>query len=816
MKKTFLSFSALALLCLAPAGTKAQQLKLTPNNIDEIVKALTVDEKIHMIVGCGNGWGDPDVKFPGIAGWTYEVPRLGITEAHLADGPHGVNMNQYRDFDSFDYSCTTMPTSTGMAATWDVNVLKEVGDIIGYELKERGLDVILAPAINLQRNMLGGRIQEYMSEDPLLTGKLAAAYIQGVQKNGVGTSLKHFAANNAETRRKGSNSVVSPRALRELYLKNFEIAIKEGQPWTVMSSYNYLNGKHTSENRELINDILRQEWGFKGIVITDWDGGWIATEEVKATGDILEPGSEKQRQEIKKALEDGTLDMQLVDESVKRILEFTVKTPTFKGYKFSNDIKREQHRKQIRSIAAQGMVLLKNEGNSLPVSAQKAPHVALYGCTSYDFISGNMGVGGTNGGAHTISLVEGLRKAGFQIDINLLRQYTAYIEKEKGRIADEAAKGNPIMARINRPARPVEMQPLLEEKVPEIDPALAAAQANFAIDLSAFMSGGNAPQSILAQQVEKNDLAIITLGRTTGEGADRNYKEFEATPEELRLIETVSDAYHKAGKKVVVLLNVCGPMETQSWAKWADGILLVWEPGERAGESVADVLTGAETPSGRLPQTWALHYGDQPADKNFPMDYHTDNIMEFLGQGKMVDNPQVGIDIIPYEEGIYMGYRYFNTAKQAVAYPFGYGLSYTTFDYSDAQVTPTTDGFELHVTVKNTGSCKGREVVQLYVAAPAGGLEKPNRELKAFAKTKELKPGESQTLTLSVTHYDLASYNEKAVAWQTAKGNYTLLLGRNVEDIHTTLNYKLATAQSWKTGKLLQLQQPLNEISLKK
>lgn len=815
MKRFLISAAMMAMMSTVPVQSVMAQ-KLTPENIDEIVSALTLDEKVHMIVGCGNGWSNPDVKFPGIAGWTYEVPRLGITEAHLADGPHGVNMNQTRDYDSFDYSCTTMPTSTAMAATWDVDVLKEVGSIIGYELKERGLDVILGPAINLQRNMLGGRIQEYMSEDPLLTGKMAAAYIKGVQQLGVGTSLKHFAANGAETRRKGSNSVVSPRALRELYLKNFEIAVKEAQPWTVMSSYNYINGIHTSENAELINDLLRKEWGFKGMVITDWDGGYYPLQEVRATGDILEPGSESQRQEIKKALEDGTLDMKLVDESVKRILEFTVKTPTYQNYKYSNDIKREQHQKQIRSIAAQSMVLLKNSQDVLPITALQAPHVALYGCTSYDFISGNMGVGGTNGGAHTISLVEGMRKAGFTVDLNLLRQYTTYIAAEKERIAAEAMKANPIMVRINRPARPVELIPQNELKPKEVDPRMAEMQANFNIDLAAMLGGGGTPETTLPEQVEKNDFAVITLGRTTGEGADRNYKEFEATPEELQLIETVSNAYHKAGKKVVVLLNVCGPMETQSWAGMVDAVLLVWEPGERSGESVADVLTGVETPSGRLPQTWALHYGDQPADNNFPSDYHTDNIMEFLGKGKMVDNPQVGVDIIPYEEGIYMGYRYFNTAKKEVDYPFGFGLSYTTFDYSNATLVPTADGFQVSVTVKNTGKRSGREVVQLYVTAPAGGLEKPARELKAFAKTRNLKPGEEQTLTMTVSNYDLASYNEKAVAWQSAKGNYSIQLGKNVEEIHTVLSYRLAKPQSWKTANLLKLQQPLNEISLKR
>ncbi len=806
MNKIVISLSLLTTLAM-PMAVKAQQLRA--DNIDEIVAALTDDEKVHMLTGSGTGWADPDVKFPGIAGWTYAVPRLGIPSVYLADGPHGVNMTRYRDFDHFDYSCTTTPTSTAMAATFDVNAVGKMGNLIGYEVKERGLDVILGPAINLQRTALGGRNQEYMSEDPFLSGKLAAAYIRGVQNNGVGTSVKHFAGNEAETLRKQSDTRATPRTLRELYLKAFEIAVKEGEPWTIMTSYNYINGEHSTERPDLVTDILRGEWGFKGIAITDWDGGYYPVKITSAGTDIIEPGSDQAREELAKALADGSLDRKMVDAAVKRILEFTVKCPSFKQYKASNDIHRDEHLEWVREVGAEGMVLLKNDNQTLPIAPQK---VALYGTTSYNLIAGNMGVGGTNGGAYHVTLVEGLRKAGFTIDMNLLRQHTRWQTEEDARLQAEASK-DPIMARILRPARAEELIPQEKIEVKE-DPRLAQArQMNF--NISALM-GSQTPPSTISEQVAKNDIAIITLGRTTGEGQDRNYKEFELRDSERQLIEVVSQAYHAAGKKVIVLLNVCAGIETQSWIGMVDAVLNIWEPGMAAGYSIADVLTGRVNPSGRMPQTWELKFGDQPADQNFPSDYHPKSIMEFLGSAKMSDNPQKNEELIDYEEGVFMGYRYFTSFNKKVAYPFGYGLSYTTFEYENANLTPTADGFQVTLTVKNTGKVAGKEVVQLYSAAPAGGLEKPVRELKAFAKTKNLKPGESQTLTLNVTNYELASYNEKAVAWQAAKGNYSIQICKNADEVALTLPYKLKKAQSWKTTNSLALQSDLKVISLKK
>ena len=795
LKKLF----TLALLAAVSASTLAQPLRLRENNIDEIVAALTLDEKVHMITGSGTGWSDPDVKFPGIAGWTWAVERLGIPSVYMADGPHGVNMTRFRDFDHTDYACTTTPTSTSMAATFSTEAIGRMGDLIGDELKERGLDIILGPAINLQRTALVGRNQEYMSEDPVLTGKMAAAYIRGVQAHGVGTSLKHFAANNAETRRKGSDSRVSPRALRELYLKGFEIAVKEAQPWTVMTSYNYINGIHSTERRDLVTGVLRDEWGFEGVAITDWDGGFIPVEITKAGTDIIEPGSDAARKALKEAVEDGSLDIAIVDDAIRRILRMTVKSPSFKQYAYSNDVHLEEHLKTVREVGAEGMVLLKNDA-TLPLGLSK---VALYGCTSYNLIAGNMGVGGTNGGAWHVSLVEGLRGAGFTVDMKLLREHTSWIQQENKRLEEEKSKEHPIMAMLMRPDRPEELVPqeVIEEKE---DPLLAQARAmgmNF--DVGAFM-GAQAKPTTVHEQAAANDVAIITLGRTTGEGFDRNRKEFDLRDSERELIEAVSKAYHAVGKKVVVLLNVCAAIGTRSWASKVDAILNVWEPGMAAGWSIADVLSGAVSPSGRLPQTWEVAYGDQPADLNFPSDYKPSDIMEFMGSAKMADNPVKGVDLIDYEEGVYMGYRYFTSFGKEVAYSFGYGLSYTQFAWSEASLTPDAEGgFTLTVKVTNTGSRPGKEVVQLYVNAPKGGLDKPVRELKAFAKTRELAPGASEVLSMKVSAYELASFNEKKSAWQAAKGMYNVQLCRDAGTVVESLSYKLSKAQSWPVHNVL-------------
>lgn len=369
-------------LCLASALTAQttgsnQSVRLRADNIDEVVSAMTFEEKVHLVIGCGMSMGS-DTKFPGTAGRTYDIPRLGIPSAYLADGPHRLAMAAKREFDSRTYHATEFPSSTTVAATFNPDAAHKVGRTLGTEVKDYGLDVLLAPGVNLMRNVLCGRNHEYYSEDPVLTGKMAAAYINGIQSRGTGTCLKHFAVNNQETNRNNNDSRLTQRPLRELYLKCFEIAVKESQPWSVMTAYNKVNGKYTCEDRELTEDILRDEWGFKGLVMSDWNAGKDAVTSIVAGNDMLQPGQDRQYKAILKAVESGTLDLALLDRSVKRVLEFVVKSHTFAGYEYPNKTDLEAHAQVDREIGAEGIVLLDNK-QALPMAAgiKKWPFMEL-------------------------------------------------------------------------------------------------------------------------------------------------------------------------------------------------------------------------------------------------------------------------------------------------------------------------------------------------------------------------------------------------------------------------------------------------------
>ena len=412
-------------LCLASALTAQttgsnQSVRLRADNIDEVVSAMTLEEKVHLVIGCGMSMGS-DTKFPGTAGRTYDIPRLGIPSAYLADGPHRLAMAAKREFDSRTYHATEFPSSTTVAATFNPDAAHKVGRTLGTEVKDYGLDVLLAPGVNLMRNVLCGRNHEYYSEDPVLTGKMAAAYINGIQSRGTGTCLKHFAVNNQETNRNNNDSRLTQRPLRELYLKCFEIAVKESQPWSVMTAYNKVNGKYTCEDRELTEDILRDEWGFKGLVMSDWNAGKDAVTSIVAGNDMLQPGQDRQYKAILKAVESGTLDLALLDRSVKRVLEFVVKSHTFAGYEYPNKTDLEAHAQVDREIGAEGIVLLDNK-QALPMAAG-IKKVALYGTTSYDMVPAGMGFGSTGIGYYTVSMVEGLRNAGYTVDKELLEAY---------------------------------------------------------------------------------------------------------------------------------------------------------------------------------------------------------------------------------------------------------------------------------------------------------------------------------------------------------------------------------------------------------
>ena len=748
---------AVALLSGYNLRVSAQQLRA--DNLDEVVNALTLEEKCHLVLGCGMHFND-DAKFPGTAGSTYGVPRLGIPETYCADSQQGLRMNAKRDWDHNDYFPTDFVASPTLASTWDRDAAFKVGQGIGNEVREFGLDWILSPAMNLIRNPLCGRNHEYYSEDPYLSGTIGAGYVNGVQSEGTAASPKHFVANNQETNRNNNISQVSQRALREIYLKAFEIMVKESDPWTIMTSYNKLNGPYAVQNHELLTTIVRDEWGWKGMYVSDWNAGDDAVAAMLAGNDMLQPGQPKQYDAILEAAQNGKLPMEVLNANVKRILQYVVKTHNFKGYKYHNVPNLKAHAKTVREVGADGIVLLKNSG-ILPLTGK---NVALFGCTSYDWISGGSGFGGTSVGHYTVSLVEGLRSAGYEVYKPLLKAYTQHLAAEEKRLFPN---GRPPFSLLP-PARADEKQFTAEE---------------------------------MAAAVDGSDVAIISLGRKSGEAADRNAEDFYLKEGEKALIKAVSEAYHAKGKQVVVLLDICSPIDVASWQDQIDALVCTWQGGQESGFSVADVLSGQVNPSGKLPMTFQISYGDAYADKNFPahVDDKTLGAMFMWGYNKdqapKERQPQKDIDFTNYEEDIYVGYRYFDSFEKPVAYPFGFGLSYTTFDYDNMSVTEANGIFTIKVDVKNTGDRAGRNVVELFVAAPnSKKLNKPEKELRNYTKTKLLQPGETETVTMQVKTSDLASFDEKASAWKTDAGRYAFLICSSVNTVEAKAS---ANVKAW-------------------
>ena len=752
MKKLMIT----GVLLLLMASTMSAQTKLRADNIDEVLKAMTIEEKAKLMVGGANNFfgagavvgGEADLV-AGAAGTTPRIERLGIPATVLTDGPAGVRIDPTREGTTQTYYATAFPIGSCLASTWNTELVSKVGEAIGNETKEYRCDVILGPGMNLHRNPLCGRNFEYYSEDPLVTGKIAAAYIKGVQSQGAGVSAKHFAVNSQETDRTAVDERVSQRAARELYLRGFEIAIRESDPWTIMASYNKVNGEFSMGNHDLLTKILREDWGYKGIVMTDWIGirnGLPTINEVHAGNDLMEPGQPAQVQEIIEGVKSGKLSMEDVDRNVRRMLEYIVKTPSFNNYPYTNKPDFEAHAAITRQSAAEGIVLLKNNG-ALPWKGGKIKTVALFGENSYDFLSGGTGSGCVHP-PYVVDMLTGLKNAGINSSATLTDIYRKYIDYARVKFQAE-----------RHPAKWFQTEMMGQQKYPEI---------------------GISPIAI-DKEVASADTAIITIGRHAGEGIDRDIAtEFNLVPEEQALIKDVCNAFHQAGKPVVVIINSGSVIETASWSGYPDAILCAWQPGMEGGNSVADLLTGKVNPSGKLTMTWPLAATDHPSTKGYPgtMDFYTYEVTRgYTGQ-------VAGYDYTNHDEDIYVGYRFFDTFNREVAYPFGFGLSYTTFEFSKPVVKAKgKDAVEVSITVKNTGAVSGKEVAQVYVQAPKGKLEKPAQELKAFAKTRELKPGESQTLTMTIPVRDLASFDEAGSQWLTEAGNYTFRIGNSSRNL---------------------------------
>ena len=705
-------------------------------DVDELVSRMSLEEKARLVVGRGmpGFFGNPESRVPGAAGETHPIERLGIPSVVMADGPAGLRIRPRREGDERTYHATAFPVAVMLASTWNREVLEAVGRAMGEEVREYGVDVLLAPAMNIHRNPLCGRNFEYYSEDPLLSGEMAAAFIKGVQSQGVGACVKHFVANNQETNRLFIDTLVSERALREIYLRGFEIAIKKAGPWAVMSAYNKLNGEYCSQSEWLLTRVLRGEWGFEGFVMTDWFAGEDPVEQMKAGNDLIMPGKAYQVnpkrkdevEEILRAVREGRLGEDVLDRNVRRILRVLVNSPSFRGYKYSNQPDLDSHAKVAYEAGAEGVVLLKNEG-VLPL--RDDARIALFGTGQIETVRGGTGSGYTYP-RYTVSILEGMRERGLRVDEELAEIYTRYVSEMRER---EEYKVKMV---FNQPIMPRLPQDFLDEEE-------------------------------VARFAERNDVAVVVITRVSGEGADRKPEEgdFYLAEDERSLLEKVSRAFHERGKKVVVLLNIGAPIEVASWRSLVDGILLIWQAGQETGRIAADTLVGRINPSGKLPVTFPKDYSDVPS-WNFP--------------GEPREEP---VRVV-YEEGIYVGYRYYDTFGVEPAYEFGYGLSYTRFEYRNLEVKMEGDVVRVSFDVVNTGEVPGKEVAQVYIKAPKGRLDKPFQELRGFHKTRLLKPGEAERVEIEIPLRILASFNMGE--WLVEEGEYEVRVGASSRDIRLT------------------------------
>ena len=760
-------------------NTSDKQLpQLGKSPLKTVISAMTLEEKSKLVVGMGFRFQSPTPprrdssasrrdtsvpagnfrlppmdpadnipeKVPGAAGRTHAIARLGIPSITVSDGPAGIRISPFRNGDStVSYYATAFPSGTLLASTWDTTMVKKVGAAFGNEIREYGADIILGPALNIQRNPLGGRNFEYYSEDPLVAGEITAAMVEGIQSNGVGTSIKHFAANNQETNRNSVNTIVSERTLREIYLKGFEIAVKKSQPWTVMTSYNKINGVYTSERPDLVTNVLRKEWGFKGFVMTDWFGGSDPVAQMKAGNDLLMPGNLNQSKAIVDAVNNGTLDVKQLDQNVERILKVILISPEYRKYTYSNKPDLKAHAIISRKAATEGMVLLKNVAQSLPLLPGKK--IAAFGNTTYDIIAGGTGSGDVNK-PYTINLAQGLANGGYSVDDQLSGSYQQYIAEAKAK-------------------RPKQRGFMAPAPIPEM--MLDAAT--------------------ITQKAADDDIAILTIGRNAGEGSDRKLEnDYYLSPEEKGLVKNISAAFHEKRKKLIVVLNIGGVIEVATWRDQADAILLAWQPGLEAGNAITDIISGKVNPSGKLATTFPVVYNDVPSAKNFPG-------KDLPQAGDQTANTRRGRPSeVTYEEGLYVGYRYFTSFAIKSAYEFGYGLSFTKFSYSHLVLSQVNfDGkMTVEITITNSGSNPGKEVAELYISAPGKKLDKPVEELRAFAKTALLQPGKSQVLKFTISAADLASYDTNSSSWIAEAGKYTVKLGSSSTDIKNMADFQLA------------------------
>lgn len=660
-------------------------------DIQSIIEQMTLEEKAALCTGA-SAWT------------TTPIERLAVPEMVASDGPHGVRrVPNVHEMGSESLPATCFPTASCLASTWDVDLIRTMGEALAEECIALNVDVLLGPGANMKRSPLCGRNFEYFSEDPYLAGELAASFINGVQSKGVGTSLKHYAANNQEFQRFSISAEVDMRTLHEIYLVAFEKAVKQAQPWTVMCAYNKVNGTFASQHDYLLNKVLKDDWGFKGLVVSDWGAVRDRVAALKCGLDWEMPGPQDRRvKDVLEAVKSGELDEAILDESVRRILRIVfMASETPKGGEFDIEV----HHKLAHLIAAEGMILLKNDG-ILPLKDQQ--HIAVIGRSAQH--------------AHF--------QGGGSSHINPTKVAVPFTELQShaGDAELSYAEGYP-----NDPSFRQDL----------IDEAVTIAQSA--------------------------DVAILYIALPTfkeSEGYDRS--DLELTEQQIALIKAVSAVQ----PKTVVALNNGAPIVMGTWINDVAAVLEGWMMGQAGGGAIADILYGKISPSGKLAETFPIKLEDTPAYLNFPG----------------------GAGTVQYGEGLFIGYRYYDTKNVPVQFPFGYGLSYTTFDYSNPQVSASTfkdsDGVTVSVDISNTGNIVAKEIVQIYVHDCEAGLIRPDKELKGFSKV-ELQPGETKTVSIELDFRAFAYYHPEYKQWITEDGDFDILIAASSSDIRHRLTVRL-------------------------
>ncbi len=661
-------------------------------DIQSIIARMTLEEKAALSIGA-SAWT------------TTPVERLGVPAMLVADGPHGIRRQpDVHMMGAQSLPATCFPTASCSASTWDAGLLGQLGAAIAEEAIALNVDVVLGPGVNMKRSPLGGRNFEYFSEDPYLAGELAVSFVNGVQSKGVGTSLKHYAANNQEFQRFSISAEVDERTLREIYLPAFERAVKEAQPWTVMCSYNKVNGVFASEHHTLLTEILKDEWGFEGLVVSDWGAVRDRVAALRGGLDWEMPGPQARRvQAVVDAVRAGAVAEAALDEAVRRILRIVfMAQQTPKGGAFDVDA----HHALARKIAAEGMVLLKNAGDLLPLQGHR--RIAVIGRAAQD--------------AHF--------QGGGSSHINPTRVDVPFQELRS------RADGAELTYAEGYPADDALRPDLMDE-------AVGLAQAA--------------------------DVALLILALPAykeSEGYDRT--DLDLTAQQVALIQAVA----KVQPKTVVVLNNGAPVAMSAWIDAVPAVLEGWMMGQAGGAALADLLFGQATPCGKLAETFPLKLADTPAHLNWPG----------------------GAGVVRYGEGLFIGYRYYDAKQMPVLFPFGHGLSYTTFAYSNPRASAQTfrdvDGLTVTVDVTNTGHMAGKEIVQVYVHDRASGLVRPEKELKGFAKVA-LEPGETRSVAVKLDFRAFAYWHPEYRRWITEDGEFDILIGASAADIRHTLAVKL-------------------------